>query len=115
MSTFGEKLQSLVDKATAANEAFNARHPEAFTVVGASNKSLRRLGDDVDAVSIDDRRSKQRLMFILKDSLPDSVGIGIGVPGSEDFEFIGEARRETLDEIGIVSLMERHFAKSKSN
>jgi len=115
MSMFGEKLQSLVDKATAANEAFNARHEDASTMVGASNESLRRLGDDVDAVSIDDRRSNQRLMFILKDSMPDSVGIGIGTPGTEDFEFIGEAKYETLDEMSIISLMERHFVKSKSH
>ncbi|MCP1727568.1 hypothetical protein J2T60_001568 [Natronospira proteinivora] len=115
MSMFGERLQSLVDKATAANEAFNAKHSDAFTVVGASNESLRRLGDDVDAVSIDDRRSNQRLMFILKDSMPDSVGIGIGTPGGEDLEFIGEARLDSLDEMGIISLMERHFDKSKSH
>lgn len=112
MSMFSEKLQSLVDKATAANQAFNARHSEAFTVVGASNESLRQLGDDVDAVSIDDRRSNQRLMFILKDSMPDSVGIGIGKIGTEDFEFIGEAKLDTLDEMGIISLMEKHFEKS---
>ncbi|MEA5446704.1 hypothetical protein VCB98_12830 [Gammaproteobacteria bacterium AB-CW1] len=111
MSLFGKRLQALVDKATEANKAFNARHPEASTMVGASNESLRRLGDDVDAVSIDDRHSNQRLMFILKDSLPDSVGIGIGTIGTEDFEFIGEARQDSLDEMGIISLMERHFVK----
>lgn len=110
---FSEKLQPLVDVATRANEVFNARNPGSSTVVGVTNESLRAMGDDSDTVSIECRHTSQRLMFIVKDSIPGRVGIGIGTPGTDDMEFLGEASLDDLDESHILSIMNKYFARQR--
>ncbi|MDQ2068612.1 hypothetical protein [Natronospira bacteriovora] len=108
---FSEKLQPLVDLITRANEQYDAEHPEASTALGVTNESLRALGDDSDAVSVECPRSRQRLMFIMKDSIPGKVGIGVGCPGTEDLQFLGEMRLADMDELYVRSLMEQYFRR----
>lgn len=108
---FSEKLQPLVDVASRANDLFNAEHQESSTVVGVTNESLRSMGDDSDTVSIECNHSKQRLMFIMKDSIPGKVGIGVGTPGGDDLEFLGEAELSALDASEILAMMNKYFAR----
>lgn len=108
---FSKKLQGLVDIVSAANDRFNADNPESSTVVGVTNETLRAMGDDSDTVSIGCNHSGQRLMFIVKDSIPDKVGIGVGVPETDHLEFLGEATFEEFDVARVLSLIEAHLAR----
>lgn len=112
---FSEKLQPLVDVVSKANDIFSAENKDSSTVLGVTNESLRKMGDDSDTVSVECNHSKQRLMFIVKDSIPGKVGIGIGTPGTEDMEFLGEASLDELDESHVVSIMNKYFARERTD
>lgn len=106
-----ENLQPLVDLVSRANDQYDSQHSEASTALGVMNESLREQGGDCDAVSIECNHSKQRLMFIMKDSIPGKVGVGVGLRGTEDLQFLGEIRLADMDERYVLALMEQYFLR----
>jgi hypothetical protein len=64
----------------------------------------------IDTVSIGCNHTGQRLMFIIKDSIPDKVGVGVGIPQTDELEFIGELAGDQVSDESVLELMEKHLA-----
>ena len=96
-----ENIELLLTTVAAANDTFMACHQQVSTTVGILEQSLQAS----NAVTIDNIKIKQKIMFIILDAHPEVVGVGYGHSGTEDFTFINQYQLAELSESIIVELM----------
>lgn len=109
MST--EDLETISDRATAAQAEFKREHREINIQAGLIT-SLRAQGIAADAVVLDCQNTGRRMVFMVRDAEPGKVAYQLA-NRNEDQEAnptilpIGE-----LQVADIVALMKRHFANA---
>jgi hypothetical protein len=102
MNQYTQQLLTLV---ASGNDLFATQHACVSTIVGLLEQRLK----DANAVTVDNIKHKQRLMFILLDTNPEIVGVGTGQSGTEDFVFIQQFPLNELTAVTVVELMEKHL------
>ena len=100
-----KNIEQLLTLVASANDQLIEKHQQLSTTVGLLEQSLQAS----NAVTIDNIKLKQRLMFIILDANPEIVGVGTGKAGTEDFVFIEQYKLEELSVQMIVELMEQHI------
>jgi len=102
MNQYTEQLLTLI---ASANDLFAVKNSHISTTVGLLEQRLQ----DANAVTVDNVKQKQRLMFIILDANPEEVGIGTGQSGTEDFVFIQQHPLNKLTTVAVVELMEKYL------
>ena len=100
-----KNMAQLLTLVASANDQLIEKHQQLSTTVGLLEQSLQTS----NAVTVDNIKLKQRLMFIILDANPEIVGVGTGKAGTEDFVFIEQYKLEELSVQMIVELMEQHI------
>lgn len=100
-----KNMEQLLTLVASANDQLIEKHQQLSTTVGLLEQSLQAS----NAVTVDNIKLKQRLMFIILDANPEIVGVGTGKAGTEDFVFIEQYKLEELSVQMIVELMEQHI------
>ncbi|WP_298940957.1 hypothetical protein [uncultured Psychromonas sp.] len=100
-----KNIEQLLTLVASANDQLIEKHQQLSTTVGLLEQSLQAS----NAVTIDNIKLKQRLMFIILDANPEIVGVGTGKAGTEYFVFIEQYKLEELSVQMIVELMEQHI------
>ena len=100
-----KNIEQLLTLVASANDQLIEKHQQLSTTVGLLEQSLQTS----NAVTVDNIKLKQRLMFIILDANPEIVGVGTGKAGTEDFVFIEQYKLEELSVQMIVELMEQHI------
>jgi len=105
-----EHIDAVADIAVAANRRFTEAHPHAATQVGVISSTIRAMGIAADAVNIDCLRSGRRLVLILLDRIPGTVGIGIGQKDTVgQYELLGQVDVTALHEDAVLAILEERF------
>ena len=100
-----KNMEQLLTLVASANDQLIEKHQQLSTTVGLLEQSLQAS----NAVTVDNIKLKQRLMFIILNANPEIVGVGTGKAGTEDFVFIEQYKLEELSVQMIVELMEQHI------
>ena len=100
-----KNIEQLLTLVASANDQLIEKHQQLSTTVGLLEQSLQAS----NAVTVDNIKLKQRLMFIILDANPEIVGVGTGKTGTEDFVFIEQYKLEELSVQMIVELMEQNI------
>lgn len=82
--------EKLYEMANNANNSLVKNHQDLHTSLGLMDQALRAKGIGADAVTIDNVSSKIRVIFIIMDNNPDTVGIGVGSTLKDDISFLSE-------------------------
>jgi hypothetical protein len=98
-------IQQLLTLVVSANDLFTSTYSLSATTVGLLEQRLQ----DSNAVTVDNIKNKQRLMFIILDAHPEVVGVGTGRSGTEDFVFIQQFSLNELTALLVVKLMQEHL------
>lgn len=105
-----ETIDTVADAAVAANEQFNAAHPEVETEVGTRSQVVRKMGIAADAVTIDCKTTGKRLSLVVMDRAPETVGIGIGQAETiGQYELIRHMPVKALTSDDILEVLETRF------
>jgi len=100
-----KNIEQLLKVIAAANDHFIEKYQQVSTTVGILDKRLQ----DSNAITVDNIKLGQKLMFIVLDANPNIVGIGTGKAGTEDFVFIDQHTVDLLSIDLVVKLMEEHL------
>ena len=100
-----KNIEQLLTLVAGANEQLIEKHQQLSTTVGLLEQSLQAS----NAVTVDNIKLKQRLMFIILDANPEIVGVGTGKAGTEDFVFIDQYKLGALSAQVLIELMEQHL------
>lgn len=106
-----KNIEQLLTLVAAANDTFMASHQQVSTTVGILEQSLQAS----NAVTIENIKIKQKIMFIILDLHPEVVGVGYGKTGTEDFTFINQYQLTELSEAIIVELMAQFILTMENN
>ncbi len=101
--------KSLYEIAAMANDAYFEKHPNSHTTVGLMDKILRRKGITADAVTVDNIENKIRVIFIILDDQPDTVGIGVGNTLADDINVLSQLALNSLTVNDVLELLEQHL------
>ncbi|WP_019615339.1 hypothetical protein [Psychromonas ossibalaenae] len=102
-------IKELLNTAVQANDLFMKRYKESATTIGLMDQALRNLGNNSEAVTIDSASLNKKLVFIILDSQPDIVGVGIGINGGEDLSLLGQYELNQLTTAKVVNLLEENL------
>ncbi|WP_028865681.1 hypothetical protein [Psychromonas aquimarina] len=102
-------IKELLNTAVQANDRFMKRYKEISTTIGLMDQALRNLGNNSEAVTIDSASLNKKLVFIILDSQPDIVGVGIGKNGGEDLSLLGQYDFKQITTEKIVELLEENL------
>lgn len=100
-----KNIEQLLTLVASANDEFMDEHKALSTTVGILEQNLQAS----NAITVDNIKLGQKLMFIILDAHPDIVGVGVGKTGSEDFTFIAQYPLSDLSSLLINSLMNQHI------
>ncbi len=106
-----KNIKELLNTAVQANDLFMKRYKEASTTIGLMDQALRNLGNNSEAVTIDSASLNKKLVFIILDSQPDIVGVGIGKNGGEDLSLLGQYDFNQITTKKVVDLLEENLLK----
>lgn len=98
-----QNIERLLTLVAAASDKFMACHKDLSTTVGLLEKNLH----ESSAVTIENVKLGQKLMFIILDAHPETVGIGVGATGSDEVNFIAQYSLLELNTELIMDLMEQ--------
>ena len=98
--------KSLYEISAMANDSFIEKYPDAHTTVGLMDKVLRKKGMPADAVTIDNIDNNIRVVLILLDSQPDTVGIGVGSTLADDINVLSQQPLHTLTANDVLAILE---------
>ena len=101
--------KSLYEISAMANDSFIEKYPSTHTTVGLMDKVLRKKGIPADAVTIDNVDNKIRVIFILLDHQPDTVGIGVGNTLTDDMNILSQRPLQTLTVNDVMIILETHL------
>lgn len=100
-----KNIEQLLTLIASANDQLTEKHQQLSTSVGLLEQSLQ----ESNAVTVDNIKLKQRLMFIILDDHPNIVGVGTGKTGSENFIFIEQYELALLSAELVIELIEQHL------
>lgn len=100
-----KNIEQLLTVAVNAHEKFITSHSDLSTTVGLLEQSLQ----GSNAITIDNIKLGQRLMLVILDAHPDTVGVGGGKKGTEDFTFIAQHPLEAMSEALIIELLNQNI------
>jgi len=107
-----DTTKSLYEITAMANDAYIEKHPSAHTSVGLMDKILRRKGIAADAVTVDNIDNKIRVIFIILDAQPDTVGIGMGSTLSDDINVLSQLPLNSLTVNDVLAILDEQLATS---
>lgn len=107
-----ESTKSLYEITAMANDAYFEKHPNAHTTVGLMDKILRRKGIAADAVTVDNIENKVRVIFIILDDQPETVGIGVGNTLVDDINVLSQLPLNSLTVNDVLALLDQHLVKT---
>lgn len=100
-----KNFEQLLTLIATANDKFMDEHKDISSTIGILEQSLQAS----NAVTVDNIKLSKKLMFIILDAHPETVGIGVGKTGSEDFTFIAQYSLSELSISLLVGLMSEHL------
>lgn len=100
-----KNIERLLTLIAHANDKFMDEHQDISTTVGILEQSLQAS----NAITVDNIKLSKKLMFIILDAHPETVGVGVGKTGSEDFTFIAQYPLSGLSSPLLVELMNQHI------
>jgi len=98
--------KSLYEISAMANDLYIEKYPNSHTTVGLMDKVLRKKGMPADAVTIDNIDNHIRVILILLDHQPETVGIGVGSTLAEDIKVISQQPLTTLTANDVLAILE---------
>lgn len=101
-----KNIEQLLTLVATANDKLMQENKALCTTVGLLEQSLQ----GSNAVTVDNVKLGERLMFIILDAHPEVVGIGVGQKGSEEFTFISQLPLVELNKDNICALMFEHLS-----
>lgn len=102
-------IETVAEVAEQAHQDFMDRNQGASATVGIISSKIRALGIAADAVNIDCVRSDLRLVLIVLDQNPGTVGIGIGRKETNEYEMITQKPVSELVKSDVIELLEDRF------
>lgn len=100
-----KNIEQLLTLVATANDQLMQADKDICTTVGLLEQNLQ----GSNAVTVDNIKLGERLMFIILDAHPDVVGIGVGQKGSEEFTFINQLALSELNPANIMQIMAEHL------
>jgi len=101
--------KSLYEISAMANDAFIEKYPNSHTTVGLMDKVLRKKGMPADAVTVDNIDNHIRVILILLDHQPDTVGIGVGSTLADDINVLSQLPLNTLTSNDVLAILENNL------
>ena len=100
-----KNIEQLLTLVASASDKFMEIEKQISTTVGLLDQSSQAS----NAITVDNIKLGQKLMFIILDAHPDVVGIGVGETGTEEFTFIAQYPLTEISLNSLVELMQKHL------
>jgi len=102
------KLKEISEMVAQANDQFHDRNAKIDVVMGLIDKGLRQQGIKADAISVDCIPLDKKIVFLLHDDKPNSIGIALGNKQGD----IHSSSQQELSDLSVsffLMLMEENF------
>jgi len=103
-----KRLKDLSELAAKANDTLTSQHPEVNTIMGITDKTLRKQGINADAITIDCLALDKKIAILPHDDKPDIVAIALGNRAGDIFSS-SEYELAKLTETAVVDIMKTNF------
>ena len=100
-----KNIEQLLTLVASASDKFMEINQQVSTTVGLLDQSSQAS----NAITVDNIKLGQKLMFIILDAHPDIVGIGVGETGTVEFTFIDQYPLTEVSITSLVELMQQHL------
>jgi len=103
-----DSLKKISEIVAEGSDLFYGKHKKLDPVMGIIDQALRKQGMKADAITIDCITLNKKIVFLLEDNKPDSIGVALGNKAG-DIHSSSEYALNTLTKEDVLKIMESHF------
>lgn len=103
-----ESLKNISEIVAEGSDLFYSKHTKLDPIMGIIDQALRKQGMKADAITIDCITLDKKIVFLLEDNKPNSVGVALGNKAG-DIDSSYEYALNKLSKERVLEIMEECF------